>query len=114
MVLDSCVAYNLRSSSVLFAELMGVLLAAQFSWKQGAKRLWIETDSAIALQLITKGSLLRISMAMCRALSQSRDWALVITHAYRSERDANNIAVWLAKRSHNLDLGLHVFFSPLV
>lgn len=46
---------KLGSSSVLMAELHGILTSLEIAWEQGARHIWIECDSKVVVHLIHDG-----------------------------------------------------------
>ncbi|KAJ1441395.1 Ribonuclease H-like superfamily [Sesbania bispinosa] len=48
-------SFNIGSSSVLMAELRGIIFTLNIAWERGFLKVWIESDSLTAVELINKG-----------------------------------------------------------
>ncbi|CAN1820333.1 Putative ribonuclease H protein At1g65750, partial [Linum perenne] len=77
-------------SSIVRAEIWGVIEGMELAWSCGIKQLRVQSDSATA-EL------------------KSRQWNVTIEHIYR---EANFAADYLANSGHELDLGTFVFSYP--
>lgn len=102
-------AKNLGMSNVLMAELWGILTALQIAWRERFPKVWIESDSSVAITLLSRScpashpySSIISSINNFRA----RDWETRIPHVLR---EGNRVANFLANMAHSLDFGLHVF-----
>ena len=77
---------SLRVCNVLMAELNAILSALHVAWQRNVSKLWIETDSAMSLDLISKPLLATHHYApLLRRIQQfqQKQWHLRITHTYR-------------------------------
>ncbi|CAN1325899.1 Putative ribonuclease H protein At1g65750, partial [Linum perenne] len=106
-------AANLGSCSIMRAELRGILDGMRLAWDNGIRKLCIQTDSRAAVAILEKDDLHghrhSALVEQFRAL-KGRAWDVSIKHIYR---EANNAADYLANFGHHLDLGFHVFSSPV-
>ncbi|XP_061361919.1 uncharacterized protein LOC133305695, partial [Gastrolobium bilobum] len=87
---------KLNPESVLMAELWGLTIGLEWAWNQHFKRIIVEGDSLIGIQLVREGCttshpcfvlVSRIRMLLLK------DWFVEIEHVYR---EANQVANWLA------------------
>ncbi|CAN1184761.1 Putative ribonuclease H protein At1g65750 [Linum perenne] len=96
------------------SELRAIIEGVKLSWSKSIRRLQIQTDSKAAVALLSKSmvgnnqyaSLIEQFSELC-----SRDWSVSIHHIYR---EANCAADHLANLGYSLDLGIHVFDSPVM
>ncbi|CAN1136796.1 Putative ribonuclease H protein At1g65750 [Linum perenne] len=86
----------------------------KLAWSKGIRRLRMQTDSKAAVALLSKpinGNNQHASLIEQFSEISSRDWQVSIHNIYR---EANCAADHLANLGHSLDLGIHVFKSPVV
>ncbi|KAJ1415138.1 Ribonuclease H domain [Sesbania bispinosa] len=105
--------FNLGSSSVLMAELRGIATALHIAWGRGLTKLWIESDSLTAIELITKG--INLNHPYNYILSQilawrNKPWQLYFSHTVR---ECNSVVDYLANKAHVLPLDIHQWVHPL-
>lgn len=103
---------NLGSSNTLLMELWGILSALELAWDRGFRRLIIECDSAVAVQLISKECLpCHLQWRMVQKIKEwcSREWEIQIQHVFR---EGNMLADWLAKFAQCHPLGLQWLSQP--
>ena len=87
---------GLGVGSVLSAELWGILIGIQIAWNRGIRKLWIESDSLIAVNLVRKGCLPshQYHNLVCSIRSyMDKQWHLRVTHTHR---EGNRVADALA------------------
>ncbi|KAF7805662.1 aspartic proteinase-like protein 2 [Senna tora] len=97
---------------IRWAELRGVLDGLDLLWSKGFRRVVIESDSEVALDLIKNG--VDQSHHVSGLVHQIRslinqNWDAELVHVFR---EANHAADFMAKLSHSLPNGLHVFERP--
>ncbi|CAN1808083.1 Putative ribonuclease H protein At1g65750 [Linum perenne] len=105
----STFASNLGSCSVVRAEIFGVVEGMSLAWEKGIRRLRIQSDSAMAVSLLSKDSHNNHQFAALVERFKdliARDWEVTIEHIYR---EANMAADFLANAGHGLELGTTVF-----
>ncbi|KAK0586151.1 hypothetical protein LWI29_001876 [Acer saccharum] len=105
-------ALNRGTGSILEAELWGIFEGLQFLWKAGFKKVVVESDSQIAVGLLTNSThachpLFSIIQS-CKGL-MSNKWCCIIRHVYR---EGNRVADGIAKLGHSLGLGITFFSDP--
>ncbi|KAK0606978.1 hypothetical protein LWI29_007229 [Acer saccharum] len=105
-------ALNKGTGSVLKAELWGILKGLKLVWKNGFKKVIVESDSQVAMALINNNTplchpLFSIIEA-CKVLL-NKDWSCKIQHVYW---ESNRVADSLTNLGHSLDLRLIVFEEP--
>ncbi|KAJ1412156.1 Ribonuclease H domain [Sesbania bispinosa] len=105
-------SFNIGSSSVLMAERRGIILALHIAWERGLLKVWIESDSLAAMDLINKGEFLKHPYAY--VLNQinswkSKPWELKFSHIVK---ECNSVADFLANKAHSMPLGLHMWVNP--
>ncbi|CAN1820331.1 Putative ribonuclease H protein At1g65750, partial [Linum perenne] len=99
-------------SSIVRAEIWGVIEGMELAWSCGIKQLRVQSDSATAVTLLSNpqqcshqhSNLIRWFQEL-----KSRQWNVTIEHIYR---EANFAADYLANSGHELDLGTFVFSYP--
>ncbi|KAJ1403339.1 Ribonuclease H domain [Sesbania bispinosa] len=98
-------AYNLGRSNILLAELRAIETALRIAWERGCTKVWVESDSLTAINLILK------DLNLCHPYAnwKQKAWQVVLSHSFR---EGNRVADCLANSAHNLDLGLHLFHNP--
>lgn len=103
---------NIGSSSVLMTELWGIYTALTMVWGMNFHKLWIESDSLVAVTLIGKDCQSNHPHApMIIAIKEllSRPWQVKLT---RVLREGNFVADSLANLAHSSDLGVHWLEGP--
>ncbi|KAK3219521.1 hypothetical protein Dsin_013491 [Dipteronia sinensis] len=105
-------ALNKGTDSVNEAEVWGIFEGLKLVWKEGHKKVVVESDSQNVVLLLTKTSsinhpLLSIIQA-CKDMIAC-DWSCHILHAYR---ETNRVDDGLACLGHSLDLGITIFKGP--
>ena len=100
-------AMNLGNYSALVAEIWGAWKALNLAWKKGYRKIILEMDSKVAIQLITNGTnstnaATRLVLDIRRMLKL--DWMVQVNHVFR---EGNRAADTLANISIRLPLGLH-------
>ncbi|XP_057419026.1 uncharacterized protein LOC130713258 [Lotus japonicus] len=99
---------NLGSSNVLWAELWGIFSAISLAWRRSFPKVIIESDSSVAVQLVTLGCdpwhPYGGLVGQIRAWME-RAWEVRVVHV---RREANQVADCLANMAHDLTLGIHV------
>ncbi|CAL2231440.1 unnamed protein product [Prunus armeniaca] len=102
-------AVNLGKGQILEAEVWGLFFGLQLAIAKGIRRLTVEMDAATAVLLVQQhsrlgshplASLITSCCAMVRQIG-----VCAVSHIYR---ERNAVADYLAKWSHNIDLGLCV------
>lgn len=102
-------SFNIGSSSVLMAELRGILAALDIAWGKGFLKVWIESGSLSAIELIDKVEFRNHPYAyVLNQISwwKSKPWELKFSHIVR---ECNSVADYLANKAHSLPLGLHMW-----
>ncbi|KAK0605269.1 hypothetical protein LWI29_024814 [Acer saccharum] len=80
-------AANLGFKDSVFAELMGIIMAVELAHSRRWRNLWIESDSTMALKLLTTDSLHKVPAELvdrwlkCKSLVQEMD--ISCSHVYR-------------------------------
>ncbi|KAJ1394993.1 Ribonuclease H-like superfamily [Sesbania bispinosa] len=104
---------NLGAVSVLMAMLRGILNSLILCWNLGARKVVLECDSAVAVQLIREGVhqghpyefiLQRIGLLL------AKEWEVKVVHVWR---EANGVADHLANSAHGGSFELRCLHSPL-
>lgn len=99
---------NLSCSTVIVAEFWVILSRLELAWNVGCRNLMVESDSESACILVrNRTNSTAIIKPIWTKISQllSRDWMVSIHHIYR---EANFCVDWLANRTCNQPLGLHI------
>ncbi|KAJ1380964.1 Ribonuclease H domain [Sesbania bispinosa] len=107
-----CFSFNIGSSSVLMAELRGITTALHIAWEMGYSKVWIESDSLTAVELISKGVICNHPYAYILsqiACWRNKPWQPVFSHTVR---ECNSVADFLAIKAHLLSLGIHLWVHP--
>uniref|UniRef100_A0A2C9W0H6 RNase H type-1 domain-containing protein n=1 Tax=Manihot esculenta TaxID=3983 RepID=A0A2C9W0H6_MANES len=104
---------NIGETSILNAEIIGILVGLQLVWSMGFRRVIVESDSLKAVRLITEEDIsfhpLGDYIQDCRTLL-NLDWQCTLSHVYRQR---NYSADSLAKQSHDLKPEeLKIWYSP--
>lgn len=103
---------NLGSSNVLWTELWAIFTMVTLAWDRGWRRIMVESDSLVAVNLINEGCAILhpyASLVNQIRVFLARDWNVVCVHILR---EANQVADCLANESHVLSLGLHCSETP--
>ncbi|CAN1121082.1 Putative ribonuclease H protein At1g65750 [Linum perenne] len=77
---------NLGICSITRAELRGAMTGLQIAWDRGFRRIIVQLDSRVAVQLLLGG------------------WMIKVEHIYR---EGNRAADYLAGIGHALPIGVH-------
>ncbi|CAN1787383.1 Putative ribonuclease H protein At1g65750 [Linum perenne] len=105
----SAFAINLGKCSITRAELRGAITGLEHAWEAGHRRVVVQMDSRVALDLLwatgvqTHQHAGEIHALRCLI---SRDWEVSFSHVYR---EGNHAADFLANIGHSLPFGFHVF-----
>lgn len=115
---DSCGSWiagfgaNLGIATVTEAELWGLYHGLQMAWNVGCKKIIVEMDSLIVLQLMQKDLMethpLKVLIVCCQQFLQ-RDWIVKFQHVYR---EGNRVADKLANWSLQQGIGTHKLQNP--
>ncbi|KAF7811665.1 peroxidase 65-like [Senna tora] len=106
--------HRIGCCEIIRAELRGIVDGLEMLWEKGFRKVTIECDSEVALELVSNGV---VDTHPCSALVQrvrsliDRHWDTELVHVFR---EANQAADFMAKLSHSLAEGFHVFDSPHV
>ncbi|KAF7800755.1 Ribonuclease H protein [Senna tora] len=106
--------HRIGCCEIIRAELRGIVDGLEMLWEKGFRKVTIECDSEVALELVSNGV---VDIHPCSALVQrvrsliDRHWDTELVHVFR---EANQAADFMAKLSHSLAEGFHVFDSPHV
>ncbi|KAL5776805.1 hypothetical protein ACOSP7_009731 [Xanthoceras sorbifolium] len=99
--------------SVLTAEVWGILEGLKMARAAGCRKVFVESDSAVAVRLINGDSNLDHPyfnlIQGCKDLI-SEDWCCSVSHVYR---EGNSLVDGLANLDHHLDRGI-MFFVLIV
>lgn len=99
-------------TSVMHAEVLGLLNGLMVCWDAGYRMLVCYSDSAHAVELVKQGVAIHHPLANELAAIRNlldRDWHCTITHTLRK---GNQCADYLAKQGADSDGGLSVFYHP--
>ncbi|KAF7813327.1 kunitz-type trypsin inhibitor-like 2 protein [Senna tora] len=106
-------ARNLGKGNSLQAELWGIYFGLEIAWNENFRCVDVETDSVLALQLVSDAPLsghpLHQIIAKIQELMR-RSWDIRIRHV---DRDRNSVADCLAKFAHSLNFVPQVYKDPL-
>ncbi|CAN1170479.1 Putative ribonuclease H protein At1g65750 [Linum perenne] len=105
----SAFAINLGKCSITRAELRGAITGLEHAWEAGHRRVAVQMDSRVALDLLwATGVQTHQHAGEILALRSliSRDWEVSFSHVYR---EGNHAADFLANTGHSLPFGFHVF-----
>ncbi|CAN1761170.1 Putative ribonuclease H protein At1g65750, partial [Linum perenne] len=105
-------AINLRSCSIMRAEIRGIVEGMRLAWERGIRKLSIQTDSRAAVALLTaEDDRLHRHASLVQQFHElrMRDWDVKIHHIYR---EANYAADYMANMGQSLGLGVHVSDNP--
>ncbi|KAJ1411086.1 Ribonuclease H-like superfamily [Sesbania bispinosa] len=96
------ISFNIGSSSVLMDELRGIATALHIAWERVFLKVWIESYSVTAIELISKG--VTHNHPYAYVLSQidcwrNKPWQLVFSHTIR---EYNSVTDFLAIKAHCL------------
>ncbi|KAK3222256.1 hypothetical protein Dsin_009281 [Dipteronia sinensis] len=105
-------AVNRGNDSIIEVELWGIFKGLQIMWKAGFKKVEVESDSRIAVCLLTNSTPTNHPIFSiihsCKALMDN-NWCCKIRHVYR---EGNRFADNLAKLGHSLEVGITTFGDP--
>ncbi|KAJ1379925.1 Ribonuclease H domain [Sesbania bispinosa] len=93
-------------------ELWEIYIALSIAKNRGVEKIWLETDSTIAVKLIRDGyppthPCKPLLAAIINLMEGS--WEVILTHSYR---EANTVADSLANSAFNYPYGTHILDSP--
>ncbi|CAN1157810.1 Putative ribonuclease H protein At1g65750 [Linum perenne] len=98
---------NLGSCSITRAELRGILIGLRLAWNAGYKKIIVQTDSQVAVQLLTDESSTNhhhgLEISQFKEFN-ARSWEIRIQHIYR---EGNRAADFLASIGHQRPIGIH-------
>ncbi|CAN1130050.1 Putative ribonuclease H protein At1g65750, partial [Linum perenne] len=98
---------NLGSCSITRAELWGILIGLRLAWNAGYKKIIVQTDSQVAVQLLTDDSSTNhhhgLEVTQFKEFN-ARSWEIRIQHIYR---EGNRAADFLASIGHQRPIGIH-------
>ncbi|CAN1342707.1 Putative ribonuclease H protein At1g65750, partial [Linum perenne] len=98
---------NLRICSITRAELRGAMIGLQIAWDRGFRRIIVQLDSRVAVQLLLgdgEDSHQHSSEIASFREMLDRDWMIKVEHIYR---EGNRTADYLAGIGHALTIGVH-------
>ncbi|PNY04507.1 ribonuclease H [Trifolium pratense] len=98
---------KLSSSSVLHTELMAIVLAIEKAFEHGWNKLWVESDSTIAIQVTKDHSMVPWDLRNRWSNCLSKNMQLLFSHTYR---EGNSCADKLANHGHQVT-GFHWWVS---
>ncbi|KAK0578627.1 hypothetical protein LWI29_013416 [Acer saccharum] len=105
-------AMKIGVGSVIEAELWGLYEGLQLAWSFGCRKVCVETDSLITVQLMCSGTMsnhpLLSLIQSCKNLVNA-DWICTINHIYR---EGNNLADGLAHMGHGLNFSIVFYEEP--
>ncbi|CAL1401621.1 unnamed protein product [Linum trigynum] len=102
---------NLVGGSITHTEMVGIVIGLQLAWEEGCQKVLVQTDSAMAVQLLqeaTPGHPHYVQVSAIRDLL-AREWEVHVGHIFR---EGNVVADYLASVGHALPAGVHVFKNP--
>lgn len=94
------------------AEVWGIITGLELAWARGFKKVWMESDSLTAVNLIKKGcSKLRHYHGLVDYIGElcRRNWDVFVSHHHR---EGNRVADALANCSTTGGIGMTVFDHP--
>ncbi|KAF7842222.1 reverse transcriptase [Senna tora] len=106
--------HRIGCCEIIRTELRGIVDGLEMLWEKDFRKVMIECDSEVALELVSNGV---VDTHPCSALVQrvrsliDRHWDTELVHVFR---EANQAADFMAKLSHSLAEGFLVFDSPHV
>ncbi|KAF7833970.1 putative calcium-binding protein CML19 [Senna tora] len=101
--------HHIGCCEIIWAELRGIVDGLEMLWDKGFRKVLIECDSEVALELVSIGV---DNNRPCSALVQrirsllDRNWDTELVHVFR---ETNQVADFMAKLSHTLSEGINVF-----
>ncbi|CAN1149154.1 Putative ribonuclease H protein At1g65750 [Linum perenne] len=98
---------NLGICSITRAELRGAMTGLQIAWDRGFRRIIVQLDSRVAVQLLLgdgEDSHQHSSEIASFREMLDRDWMIKVEHIYR---EGNRAADYLAGIGHALPIGVH-------
>ncbi|KAK7304961.1 hypothetical protein VNO77_42857 [Canavalia gladiata] len=92
-------------------ELWGIFTALKLAREKGISKLWIESDSNEALEILNRrrGDTSAFNSIVQSIIELMENWTVRISHCYR---EVNKVADWLAGYAHTTEVGLHVLDVP--
>ncbi|CAN0906730.1 Putative ribonuclease H protein At1g65750 [Linum grandiflorum] len=103
---------NMSCCSITRAEMRGIVEGLKLAWSLGIRKVRVQSDSATAIAILSKGSALDHQHAILVMQYQElcrRQWEVTLYHIYR---EANCGADYLANLGHSFVFGFHIFDSP--
>ncbi|CAN1181294.1 Putative ribonuclease H protein At1g65750 [Linum perenne] len=99
---------NLGVCTITRAEICGVLEGVRRAWEAGYRKLEIQMDSKVAVEILLNANLATSPQFTLETLEfrewLQRDWVVKVKHVYR---EANHAADYLANLGHNTTRGSH-------
>ncbi|CAN0898341.1 Putative ribonuclease H protein At1g65750, partial [Linum grandiflorum] len=98
---------NLGCCSITRAEMRGIVKGLKIAWSLGIRRIRVQSNSAVAIAILSNGSSLDHQHAILVMQFQelcNRPWEVTLNHIYR---EANCAADYLANLGHSFMFGLH-------
>ncbi|KAL5791917.1 hypothetical protein ACOSP7_000511 [Xanthoceras sorbifolium] len=103
---------NRGVGNVLDAEFWGLLEGLSLTWKAGFRKILVESDSLILVELLGKDDIenhpLFTIISSCKLLL-NKDWDCRVKHMFR---ECNRLANDLASIGKRMSLGMMVFKAP--
>ncbi|CAL1408886.1 unnamed protein product [Linum trigynum] len=103
---------NIGTTSAAQAELWAFSYGLDLAWNTGCMHLNVESDSCLAIQLISsRHDPVHPYATLLSAIRRkvSHDWLVRITHTYR---EGNRVADWFSKHSLVYPYGTHELANP--
>ncbi|KAF7827153.1 putative ribonuclease H protein At1g65750 family [Senna tora] len=103
---------NIGTCRVVDSELRGILEGLNVAWNHGCRKVCIETDSQLAVNMVANGvEETHCATPLVERIRRylKRRWIVEIMHIYR---EANKVADFLAVSGHGAPLGLQLLASP--
>ncbi|KAL8170236.1 hypothetical protein V2J09_022040 [Rumex salicifolius] len=105
---------NIGVCSVVAAELWGLYHGLELAWDLGYRKVVLESDSAVAIGMLTRQISDHHPLASLARSCQSffsRDWIIRSRHIYR---EANRVADHLASIAFDFPSGLHLLSNSVI
>lgn len=103
---------GLGMGTVLNAELWGILIGLQVAWNHGLRKVWLESDSLTAINLIKHGctsSHMYYDLVLSIRELCNRSWQVHLSHIHR---EGNRVADSLANEGAASDHFTNILISP--
>lgn len=103
---------GLGMGTVLTVELWGILLGLQLAWNHRLSKIWLESDSLTAINLIHKGcpsSHMHYNLVQSIKEFCSKNWQIRLSHTHR---EGNRVANSLANEGASSGLFTTIHTSP--